>query len=98
MGLFVPPVVRATDANNRALSGAKWYFYTTGTTTPAAVYTTSALTTPHANPVVADSSGMFADIYLDPSVTYRAILKTSSGTVIKDTDPYSQGGSQSVST
>jgi hypothetical protein len=34
MSPFVPPVVRATDANNLALSGAKWYFYITGTTTP----------------------------------------------------------------
>jgi hypothetical protein len=88
MSLFVPPVVRATDANNLALSGAKWYFYTTGTTTPAAVYTTSALSVAHPNPVVADSGGLFAPIYLDPAVTYRAILKTAGGTTIQDVDPY----------
>jgi hypothetical protein len=91
MSLFVSPVVRATDANNLALSQAKWYFYVTGGTTPAAIYTTSALSggSAHTNPVVADSAGLFAPIYLDPTVAYRAILKTSAGAVIQDIDPAS---------
>jgi hypothetical protein len=90
MSLFIPPVVHATDANNLALSGAKWYFYVTGTTTPASVYTTSTLSVAHANPVVADSGGSFAPIYLDPAVTYRAILKTAAGVTVPngDIDPY----------
>jgi hypothetical protein len=93
MSLFIPPVVHATDANNLALSGAKWYFYVTGTTTPTSVYTTSALSVAHANPVVADSGGSFAPIYLDPAVTYRAILKTALGVTVPngDIDPYSPG-------
>lgn len=91
MSLFVPPVVRATDANNAVLSGAKWYFYVTGTTTPASVYTTSARTVAHPNPVVADSGGSFPPIYLDPAVTYRAVLKTAAGVAVPngDIDPYS---------
>jgi hypothetical protein len=89
MSPFVPPVVRATDANNLALSGAKWYFYITDTTTPAAVYTTSALDVPHANPVIADSGGLFAPIYLSRSVIYRAVLKTAAGAPIADIDPIS---------
>jgi hypothetical protein len=91
MSLFNSPVVRATDANNSALSGAKFYFYVSGTTTPATVYTSDARTTAASNPVVADSGGLFAPIYLDPTVTYRAILKDSAGTVIQDVDPISDG-------
>jgi hypothetical protein len=88
MSLFVPPVARATDANNLALSGAKWYFYASGGLTPAAVYTTSARSIAHPNPVVAVAGGLFAPIYLDPAVIYRAVLKDATGAVIFDTDPY----------
>ncbi|HYD38379.1 MAG TPA: hypothetical protein VEA60_12240, partial [Allosphingosinicella sp.] len=58
----------------------------------ATVYTTSARTTAHSNPVVADSGGLFANIFLDDDVRYRAILKTSGGTTIKDLDPYDPAG------
>ena len=85
---FIPPVVRATDANANPLSGALWYFYTTGTLTPATVYTTYLLTVAHPNPVVADSGGLFPNIYLDPGVTYRCVLKTAGGSTIADIDPY----------
>lgn len=88
MALFVSPVVRASDANIDPLSGAKWHFYLTGTTTATPSYTTSALSVEHAHPVVADSGGLFAPIYLDPTVTYRAILKSAAGTTIQDIDPY----------
>jgi hypothetical protein len=89
MSLFVLPAVRATDANNLILSGAKLAFYISGGTTPAAVYTTSALDVPHTNPVVADAGGLFAPIYLSRSVIYRAVLKTAAGATIADIDPIS---------
>ena len=63
------------------------YFYLTGTTTPAAVYTTSAISTPLSNPVVADSGGLLPPIYPDPTKTYRLILKDSGGSTIQDIDP-----------
>lgn len=95
MSLFIPPTVRATNANNAAMSGAKWYFYVTETTTPATVYTTSALSTPHGSSVTADAGGKFASIYLDPDVTYRAILAAAGAdpltTSIADIDPYDVG-------
>lgn len=91
--LFTLPA-RATDSNGDNLSAAKLYFYLTGTTTPQSVYTTEALDTAHSNPVVADSGGKFAAIYLDPAKTYRAVLKTSDDvTTIYDLDPISNGGS-----
>jgi hypothetical protein len=87
MTLFIPPIARATDANSDSLSGALFYFYVTGTTTPATTYTTNALSVAHANPVVADSGGKFPNIYLDPTITYRAVMKTSGGATVFDVDP-----------
>lgn len=89
--LFTNPA-RATNTGNVPLPGAKLYFYTTGTTTPADVYTTSALSVAHSNPVVADSAGLFPAIYLDPEVTYRAVCKDSTGAItVYDVDPIGIG-------
>jgi hypothetical protein len=87
LSLFISPVVRATNAANALLPGAKWYFYFTGTLAPAPIYNSSSLDGQHSNPVVANSAGLFAPIYLNPSVTYRAILKDAIGAVIQDIDP-----------
>ena len=63
---------RATDSNANPLSGARWFFYATGTTTPQATYTTAALSVAHPNPVVADAGGQFPAIYFDSSLVYRS--------------------------
>lgn len=85
--LFTPPS-KALDANADPYAGAKWFFYLTGTTTPQSVFTTAARDVPHSNPVVADSTGKFANIYFDESVVYRAVLKNLDETVIlHDIDP-----------
>jgi hypothetical protein len=90
--LFIPPFQQESDANGSPLSGAKQYFYVTGTSTPATVYSTADLSVELANPVVADSAGRFPPIYLDGGVTYRVVLTTSSGVPIgNDIDPYSPG-------
>jgi hypothetical protein len=94
MALFIPPNSRATDANANALSGAVWHFYTTGTTNPAAVYTSAALNVAHGPSVTADAGGKFPNIFLDPAVTYRAILKTAGGSVLLDVDPYDKAVGQ----
>jgi hypothetical protein len=88
MPLFIPPVVRATDASANALSGAKRYFYVSGGLVLAAVYADAGLTTPLANPLVADSGGLFAPTYLDPAVIYRLVEKKANGDLIQDIDPY----------
>jgi hypothetical protein len=76
--LFVVPKQFALSASGGALPGAKLYAYQTGTSTPQNTYQDIDLTTPHANPVVADASGFFAPIYLDPSLpNYRLTLTTS---------------------
>ena len=89
--LYTNPA-RATDTANAPLPGAKLYFYTTGTTTPVDVYEGSDLATPLSNPVEANSAGLLPAIYLDPAITYRAVLKDSTGaTTVYDIDPVGNG-------
>lgn len=85
--LFSNPEYRAFDDNGNPLPGALLNFYLTGTTTPTDTYTDNALTTPHANPVVADAGGQFPAIYLDPTTTYRAILEDALLVQQWDIDP-----------
>ncbi len=75
--------------------GAKATFSKTGTSTLQNTFTDILLATPHANPVVADSDGVFAPIYFDPSfVDYRLKLTDSSDVLIYQVDdvPASQAG------
>jgi len=74
----VPVLVPALFASNGAspASGAKLYAYIKGTTTPQTFYTDEAITTPAANPTVANSLGATVR-YLDPSKNYDLVAKTS---------------------
>ena len=83
-----------------SLAGAKLYFFQAGTTTPITTYTTAALSVAQDHPVVADSDGVFAAIYLnqESNATYRLQLKTSADVLKYDidniaTDPIVTSGS-----
>ena len=87
-GTLLPvPTLRAVDANGVPMNGALLQFYLTGTTTPTPVYTSATLGPPLSNPVVSDSAGLFPAIYIDPTITYRAQLKTGGGSLVQDIDP-----------
>lgn len=75
--LLALPLYRLTDANGVILPSARLYTYVTGTTTPAATYTTSALNVSHGNYVQANSAGLLPPIYLDPAVVYRMQVRIS---------------------
>jgi hypothetical protein len=79
--LFNPPRFTPVNSSGTPYSGAKLYVYRAGTTTAATPYTTAALTVAHANPIVANSAGQFAAVYLDPTVSYdyKFLLTTSAG-------------------
>ncbi len=71
------------------LAGAKLYFYRTETTTPQDTYQDEGLDTPHANPVVANSAGVFNPIYLDPALpSYRVRYTTAADVLIYQIDGY----------
>jgi hypothetical protein len=77
-------------------SGALLYAYAAGTTTPQNTYSDSTLTTPNANPVVADSNGRFGAIYVDPTVAYKFVAKTSAGATIFTQDNVVTTGSNTL--
>lgn len=79
-GTFDAPRYRAVDTSGVPLNGAKLYFWETGGTftTPKSVYTTSALSVALSNPVVSDSAGLFAQIFLNVD-GYDVQLKSSDG-------------------
>jgi len=77
---------RALDSNGDPLNAGELYFYEAGTTTPYDTYSDEALATPNANPVVADSAGLFGEIYLDPDQAYKIVLKDSDGNTIYTVD------------
>lgn len=85
---FVLPRQVALDDDANPMAGALAYFYQTGTTTPQAVYADIGLTTPHTNPLVADSSGRFPKAYYDPaaSANYRVRVTTASGVQVYQED------------
>lgn len=82
-------IPRALDANGDGVSGAKLYIYTAGTTTAATAYSDLGMTTPHAHPIVADSAGVFAAIYL-PDGDYKYRLTDASDVVLQEADNVTQ--------
>jgi hypothetical protein len=86
--LFQNPIVKPLSSNATFMSACTATFYVTQTTNLAAIYADGLLTAPLGNPLTADASGTFPAIYLDPTVIYRVQIKTSTGVLISDTDPY----------
>lgn len=64
----------AVDANGNPINGARLFFYRVGTSTKKNTYSESTKTTANANPVVADSSGRFPDIFMLTDEQYKVIL------------------------
>ena len=67
------------------------YYYLTGTTTLANIYSDLALTTPKSNPVVISAGEMYPSVFLDPNITYRRRIVYGDGT-IHDVDPLPDTG------
>lgn len=85
--LFTLPKQIAISSSFAALPGAKLYFYLSGTSTPEDTFTDADLSVAHTNPVVADASGVFAVIYLDPAISYKCELRTSADVLLYTSDP-----------
>ena len=71
---YTNPYGNGYTTSGASIPGALLSFYLSGSSTPANTYTDSSLTTPNANPVVADASGTFPAIFLDPTIIYKAVL------------------------
>lgn len=75
---------RFFDSNGLPLAGGQLFSYVAGTSIPQATYANQAGTV-NANPVVLDASG-YADVWLDPTLSYKFILQDSLGTVLWSID------------
>jgi hypothetical protein len=80
------PRAEAQDSSGGVLAGAKLEFFTTGTSSKLDSYSDATLSTPNANPVVADSAGRFADIFLKDT-PYKVTLSDSDDVQIWSADP-----------
>lgn len=85
--LFKLPKAVPVDSSGTPHGGAKASFFATGTVNVQNTYTTDARAVAHANPVVADSAGVFPPIYLDPALIYKLTLTESDNTLIYTVDP-----------
>lgn len=71
------------DNNGDILSGGLLYVYTAGTTTPVTTWTSNSGAVANTNPIVLDSAGRVPyEIWLNSGVTYKFVLKTSTGVTI----------------
>ena len=68
-------------------SGAKLFFYATGTgtSTPASTFSDSAGNTPNTNPVISDANGVFPNIFM--SGMFNVVLKDSNDVQVWSADP-----------
>lgn len=88
--LAPPPVFRATDNNGLPLFLGQLGTFAAGTTTPQATYIDSTQTTPNTNPVILNFRGE-CNLWLDPTKTYKLVLKDAFGNLIWTVDNV-QGG------
>ena len=68
-------------------AGFKLETFKTGTSTPLATYSDTALTIANANPTIADSAGRFPQIFINDAKLYKAVLKDAEDNVVWTADP-----------
>lgn len=94
---LTPAVLQVSDASANPLAGAKEYVYATGTTTLLSLFSNEALSTPQANPMIADSAGVFPICFI-AETKFKVILKSSADVTLYTRDPvFSTGRADNVS-
>src|SRR5262249_26788373 len=88
MSLLLLPRSVPVDSAGHPLGLAQLFVYRAGTLTNLTVYTTSALSVAHSQPIVADTAGLFPAIYTNPASGFdlRLVLKTAAGVTVYDED------------
>lgn len=90
--LFYLPNQAVTNRLTLPVAAARLFFYLSGTTTKATIYSDSALSLVLANPVICDAFGRAPPVYIDSSLRYRLHVQTANGSVVgDDIDPYIPG-------
>lgn len=95
MAQYLPPQQHLT-ASAVPLASGKKHIYQTNTTTPLSLYSNEALSTPAANPIVADSAGVFAGVFL-AATKCKFLITDSLDQTLYTYDPvYTIGASDSI--
>jgi hypothetical protein len=90
--LFYLPFNPVFNSRGLPTGAAQAYFFYTGTTDLAPIYSDGALTTRAPNPATADALGQLPKLYLDDSITYRLRVVDARGQQLGDDyDPYVPG-------
>ncbi|MCP5017609.1 MAG: hypothetical protein GY938_20410, partial [Ketobacter sp.] len=85
--LIANPWIQAIDANGDPYSGAKLQIEDEGTSDDRTTYSDAVLSTPNANPLIADSAGLFGPIFIASSDTgLKFTLSESDDTLIDTID------------
>lgn len=83
---FFSPNQQFADATGLPYAGGSLSFYASGTSTPLATYSDSALTIANTNPVVLDSAGRAGNIFLQ-NLAYKVVLADANNNQIWTDDP-----------
>jgi hypothetical protein len=86
--LLSAPSLQVFDENGDPLEGALLYTYAAGTSTPLNTYSDVDGTVPNMNPIVADASGRFGDIFLTLAIAYKFVLNTVDNVTVYTVDNF----------
>jgi hypothetical protein len=92
MSQFITPaLLQVFDSSGNPLSGGKCYIYQTGTTSELDLFSDEGLTTPLANPILADTAGVFAAAYI-AETECKVVITTAADVTIYTRDPVFPSG------
>jgi len=86
--LFSLAYTKPLSTSGAAQPGAQMFFYASGAfTTQQTVYADAGLTTPLSQPIVADASGRFVPVFLNPALFYSWQLLSAASALLQQADP-----------
>lgn len=90
--VYFSPFQATFNSNGLPVARAMLYFFYTETEDLAPIYADADMTTPLANPVIADNAARYPNIYLDSNILYRVRETGPTGIPLTDDiDPYTPG-------
>jgi hypothetical protein len=94
LSIFAGVGAQLFDDNGVPLAGGLIYTYAAGTTTPAVTYTSNSGITAHPNPIVLNAAGRVpsGEIWLTAGLSYKFLVKTSTGVQIASYDNVTGNG------
>lgn len=93
--LFINPFIRPLGIDGQILPLGQLFFYYTGTLNEAPVYDDDG--DQYGQPVLADITGAFPNVFMDDAITYRVRLENAAGVEQGDADPAASISALSIS-